>query len=352
MEEKIGLLNVNKDNQFCLEEENKLCLPKNNLISAIDNETYYYEKLADELLRYKRIQLFMLQASQYLTIHHFDYIIQTTEILILQSALFENFFKDLEPFETSSYVTSVGFDISNPEEHPPYSNKIKIDQQKPLDANTKSIELIEENCVSESKKMIEAPFNKWDKFVSSEENYLTFENSPFCSFYIIIHILKEKNVEVRVIDLKNKLIELYNEAKPRYFSNILSILSLQDKKEYVDKLKSNQIDFDSMILSEEYTLSHLDLLLLCNHFKIPIVLFSKSKFKNIQSNLSWMVLGENVDEDAFYFIYGSSLEGFSQIFLIENPIYLRDMVNYNKLSSKPDYKEHFITMENILSLET
>lgn len=352
LEEKIGLLNVNKDNQFCLEEENKLCLPKNNLISAIDNETYYYEKLADELLRYKRIQLFMLQASQYLTIHHFDYIIQTTEILILQSALFENFFKDLEPFETSSYVTNVGFDISNPEAHPPYSNKIKIDQQKPLDANTKSIELIEENCVSESKKIIEAPFNKWDKFVSSEENYLTFENSPFCSFYIIIHILKEKNVEVRVIDLKNKLIELYNEAKPRYFSNILSILSLQDKKEYVDKLKSNQIDFDSMILSEEYTLSHLDLLLLCNHFKIPIVLFSKSKFKNIQSNLSWMVLGENVDEDAFYFIYGSSLEGFSQKFLIENPIYLRDMVNYNKLSSKPDYKEHFITIENILSLET
>ena len=349
MEEKMAFVNLNKDNQFCFKEDNKLCLPKQHLLSKVDNTEYYYQKLADELLRYNRVRLFMLNPSQYLTIHHFDYKIQPFEILLLQSSLFDNYFKDLEPFETSSYVQNITFDISNPEEHPPYSNKIDLDSQNDIDDTNSSIELQRESCIVEKKSIKEAPFTNWEKFIEADSEYISFEKTPLCSFFVILSIIHKKTgMNMNILEIKNKLIEKYNELKPNYFIQILSMLKKQGKELFVQKLQKNEIDIESMVLDEEYFLTHLDFIILCVAYNLPVVLFSKSKFKNLSTNLDWMVLGGDTTINEFHFVYGTNENQKTETYLIEPAIPFQEMKAYEVSSKKADFKEHFITIEKIL----
>ena len=61
---------INKDDivGLCTENPNKLCIPTQHLISGIDNEQLYYNRLTDELIRYNRIRLFILESTKYLNI--------------------------------------------------------------------------------------------------------------------------------------------------------------------------------------------------------------------------------------------------------------------------------------------
>uniref|UniRef100_A0A6C0IP87 Uncharacterized protein n=1 Tax=viral metagenome TaxID=1070528 RepID=A0A6C0IP87_9ZZZZ len=349
IDEKIAFINVDKDNQFCLEDENKLCLPKKHLISELNNEKYYYQKLADELLRYKRVRLFMLNPTQYLTIRHFDYKISSFEILLLQSTLFDKYLSELEPFETSSYVHNVGFDMSNPEKHPTYSNKIDLTSQQQLDNTTHNINFIEKSCVIETKNIREAPFQKWEKFVSEESEYLSFENTPLCSFFIVLYMIQEKTkIKMDIADVKNKLIEQYNALKSTHYTKILNILSKQGNERLAVKLQKSEIDFESMILDEEYTLSLFDLFLLCNVFELPVILFSDNKFKNMGGNIDWMVLSGNIETDNFYFVYSSSSVGKTESYLIQPAIPYNQIKSLATYSKKTDYKEHFVDIDSIL----
>ena len=348
-EEKMAFVNFNKDNQFCLQQENKLCLPQEHLLSKIDNSNYYYEKLADELLRYKRVRLFMLNPSQYLTIHHFDYKILPFEILLLQSSLFDNYFKDLQPFETSSYVQNIGFDISNPEKHPLYSNKIESENQSDLKDTNKNMELYQENCILEEKNIKDAPFNGWEKFIDSESTYISYDKTPFCSFYIVISLIYKKlSVNMSIIELKNKLIEKYNELKGKYFIQILNLLKKQGKQDHVLKLQKNEIDFETMILDEDYFLTHLDFIILCKVYNLPVVLFSNNNFKNLSLKLDWLVCGGDLTVDLYYFVYGSSETQTTESYLIEPSIAFQEMKVYESVYKKPHFKEHFTNIESIL----
>lgn len=349
IEEKTAFINFNKDNQFCLKEDNKLCLPNEHLLSKVDNSEYYYQKLADELLRYNRVRLFMLNPSQYLTIHHFDYKIQPFEILLLQSSLFDNYFKDLQPFETSSYVKNITFDISNPEEHPPYSNKIDLNNQNDLDDANNSIDFQQESCIIEQKSIKEAPFTNWEKFIEADSEYISFEKTSLCSFFVILSIIHKKTgMSMNILELKNKLIEKYNDLKPNYFIQILSILKKQGKELFVQKLQKNEIDIESMVLDEEYFLTHLDFIILCVVYNLPVVLFSKSKFKNLSTNLDWMVLGGDTTINEFHFVYGTNENQKTETYLIEPAIPFQEMKAYEVASKKADFKEHFVTIEKIL----
>ena len=65
MNNHVEFVNVTP-NKISLIEENinskgELLITKQNLMSKLDNETNYYSKLADELIRYNRIKLFMFE---------------------------------------------------------------------------------------------------------------------------------------------------------------------------------------------------------------------------------------------------------------------------------------------------
>ena len=109
-------------NQFCLEKENVLCLPKNNLINNIDNSTLYFTRMADELLRFKRVQLFMLNTNEYMNISNTEYIINDNELFLLQTILFGNYFNDLDLKHNDKYIKNNSYDTAIPND---ISNAIK-----------------------------------------------------------------------------------------------------------------------------------------------------------------------------------------------------------------------------------
>ena len=92
---------------YCLTRKNKICIPKINLVSGVDNNILYYSRAADEIVRYKRIQLFMLEPRRYLNITNVEYSIFEDEILAISSILTDEYFEDLIPYNKNKYVKNI-----------------------------------------------------------------------------------------------------------------------------------------------------------------------------------------------------------------------------------------------------
>jgi hypothetical protein len=65
-------------------DECGLYIPKRNLVDNADNEHKYYTRLADELLRYRRIRAFMLHPNKYLTFDDIHYNLKDNEMLLFE----------------------------------------------------------------------------------------------------------------------------------------------------------------------------------------------------------------------------------------------------------------------------
>ena len=74
---------------YASENENEcgLYIPKRNLVDNADNEHKYYTRLADELLRYRRIRAFMLHPNKYLTFDEIQYNLKDNEMLLFEPDL-------------------------------------------------------------------------------------------------------------------------------------------------------------------------------------------------------------------------------------------------------------------------
>jgi hypothetical protein len=120
---------------FCLKKTGKICFPDKNLINPeTDNNTFYFARVCDELIRYKRIRLFMFDDKRYLNISNVDYSIEDDEVLLLNSVLTDEYFEDLVPFQNNKYVQNINYDIANPSKntgfYQHFSNDIPLNEQK------------------------------------------------------------------------------------------------------------------------------------------------------------------------------------------------------------------------------
>ena len=112
---------------FCLTKKGKMCIPKLNMVSNSDNSILYFIRAADELVRYKRIQLFMLEPRRYLNITNVDFSVYEDEVLMLASIVNDAYFDDLEPFNKNKYVKNITYENAEISKSNPfyqhYSNK-------------------------------------------------------------------------------------------------------------------------------------------------------------------------------------------------------------------------------------
>jgi len=86
--EKKGL-DSNVSDVSNVSDECGLYIPKRNLVDDSDNEHKYYTRLADELLRYRRIRAFMLHPNKYLTFDDINYNLKDDEMLLFEPDLKE-----------------------------------------------------------------------------------------------------------------------------------------------------------------------------------------------------------------------------------------------------------------------
>ena len=83
-----------KKRSFCFATEgNDICqilLPEKHLFpvgNTKDNETIYYGRIADELIRYEHIRSFLLEPKTFITFQKINYNLNEDEVLLLESVL-------------------------------------------------------------------------------------------------------------------------------------------------------------------------------------------------------------------------------------------------------------------------
>ena len=96
-----------------------LIIPKKNLINNEKNEELYYTRLSDEFVRYNKFRNFVFENSNVYSYGSVEYNILSNELLLFQSSLTQDFFKDLpstnkdnnfldtfDTFDTMGYVNT------------------------------------------------------------------------------------------------------------------------------------------------------------------------------------------------------------------------------------------------------
>jgi hypothetical protein len=292
-------------------EPAKLKIPKFNLMTEKENERIYFGRLADELLRYKRIQLFMFQSRVFLI--NTDYKINDDEFIILQTLLTSEYFKDLIPFNNNSYLKKITYDTAYPSVSISYANDaVSLEEQ----GNVYPIEevILETGCIEKEYAFIKGNnTSRWRKAFPTKTKEIEFKNdSPNCSFEVLMYIFKDKNPgqSMTVRQIKEIILNGYKKYFPEFREKIMTHLINGGKVDMMKRVNERLANFDDILVSEEYYLSDLDIWVFANETKTPIILFSSTNLKSIQwmdeatEEKDWIILfGDKRQE--FYFIRAS-----------------------------------------------
>ena len=290
---KAPLCKFNDDKDSC-----QILLPKENLInSTSDNEIYYYARMADELIRYNRIKSFILKPQIYLSFGTINYNLRDDEIILLESLITQEYFEDLKEAPFNKFVKYNSYDEAEPLKSIIYETSVEIDANMNMKNN--NVKDCGEPIVSKIYSI------RWKNCFPKDFTELEYEKTPYCSFYFIIDIIKNKDNKIfKINEIRNILFEEYQKYLQNYQQQILDILIKEGKKSLSNQVKSNLIDFESMIFSDNYFLTTFDYWLLVNKFKIPTFFISKSSNKNLieTNNKSLDMLGYGNKDNSFVFI--------------------------------------------------
>jgi hypothetical protein len=320
-----------------------LVLPTVNLVT--NEPSQYFEKMADELIRYSRTRTIFLSPQSHFGIASTGYNLNTDEIMLLESSL-KDYFKELsraKVLPNDNITTSVYDDVNPSKNEFLYLNEDKTEDEL-------KDTLTGQNCEPEVIDKLSAEVwrncfrnNAGDKF-----GEIIFNGTVYCTFKLVSYILNRKEIQDKTLkkmykdpnDIKTLLLSEYNkyfleyvvetqphkdrEAMVRMRDNLIlkfvKILVLQGKKTRGDQVKSGDMNFASFIEYPDYYLTLMDLWVLFQHFKIPVIFLSKSCL--FETNTKQLV--------------GFSEAGDGQVDMREKFIFI--MRTYPKKEKIPQYK--------------
>jgi hypothetical protein len=344
---ELNSCNSNSKNKkkFCLKETSddgncRLVIPKKNLIqNNYDNEIMYIAKLSDELIRYNRIRGYMFDRKIFLSFSNIGYNLRDDEMIILESMLTQDYFKDLVPIVKSEYVDFNTFDTANPLLTELYSN-----------VYDSSIGKIKQNICKTIKKSF--PTNIKDYYfgdlLPSTFNTLYFENiTSTCSFDIFIYILKneanrqgrEEFNDITFSDIKNILSNLYSDyisKNPSKINQIINVIKYYGMELIYNELNKDKTLIDKFVFLDNYNLTRLDIWMLSLYYKIPIILLSSLN----------KLLPETLNKFPLLTTYSLSKESSDIIFEIEEP--QNDLNNGYYIIISPPIKQNIITNYSLI----
>ena len=300
------------------------------------NRNIYYMRLADEILRFRRIQNFLFQPKTFLNISSgmTDYVLTSHEILILESFLTDEYFQDMVPFNVSKYIHQTNYDTSEPADmHGNKYNPIitQKDQQTmirklPMNAATTQQGIIMPECIvikSEKESLIRGNArNKWKTSFGNVATETEFKSDrPECTFAVILHVLNlsKHQPSIQTIEaVKKELWKGYTPYMEKYETVIRAILNTQNKR----KMLKNS-DLETVIETDEYFLTDLDIWVLATHLKLPIVLYVTGQLK--MTDIDWSFLAtiydKNTGTDNDSLLYGD-------LWFIYSPASMNKITNY------------------------
>ena len=295
---------VNPESPEC-----KIVLPQNNLINRqLDNRTFYYGKLADELLRYTRIRRFILsQSSALTTLMPINYDPREDEIILLYSQL-EPYFDHLDPIAAGTmnrFARYNTFETANPQLNPgqvPSSNYSNHVAEGRSPSPAPGLAPDGGVCVPFSTKPLTGAVAH---YFPKTMKLLAFEDAiGNCTFGAFISIMKEESAEyadMDVDDLKRILVSKYVELMKTHKIQMMN---------YYKHLSANRSTLiaspQDFIMNSFHYMTHLDLWILAQHFRVPVALIaSQIKHPLIENERAVLVLHGTSETDAFYYVSSS-----------------------------------------------
>jgi len=333
-----------------------LVLPKENLVTDIDNEEFYYGKMADELLRYNRIKSFMFKPQSYLSFGQVKYNLRDNEIIILQELLTQEFFENLIPFELNKYAKYNNYDNAEPIITQKYSKDVEInDMINPYH---------ERDCnPTEPTEILSA---KWRNCFPSDYKNIDYTGSNYCTMYMIIDIIKEvKGLQLKIEDLKEQLIEEYARITEDFtnkerINNIIDILR-EEAQFDANQLQDDGITFEQMILQDGFIAINFDLWLLLVKNEIPSIFISNKPINETRFNSYEFVCYKKDDNNndfvfiltpAMYRRKDYKLPEYKLIINGENKckLNINNFINEDCVNNLNTAIDHYISVEDYLDI--
>ena len=280
---------------LCAVESGKcnMILPEKNLITKKINEPIYYNKMADELIRYNRIRSFMIQPQTYLSFGNIGYNLRDNEIILIQSLLTQDYFESLIPAVLNKYTKYSSYDEVQPVKTQVYDNLVT----SLTDLDRKKYESI---CETEIKDSITSSI--WKPCFPDNYKEIIYNKNYICTFQFIIDLIERKTGEKFSINqIKNLLFDEYKKYLGSYMDKLVDILVLEGKKTLGDQVHSGTLSFSNLIYTDNYFLTLFDIWLLIVKFQIPTIFISQKNILQTKYEKHEFV-GYGTREDDFAFI--------------------------------------------------
>jgi hypothetical protein len=357
--------------------ETELSIPKTNLLAdpdkprnpTTDNEQLYFMRMADELLRYNRVRMFMFDTKKYFNLVDVNYQINDHEYIITQSTLNSDTFADLVPFRSSKYVQNTNYDTAVPAIHQTYAeNVVTLDEQyeQPIPEDTTNAE-----CIQSIINIVGNVHSMWKKSFPNTSREFVFKKTVECSFGVMMTIFQSHTgVPHSIAQIKEKLWEGYSRLiqKDRmHLFRFIDIMNFQGKKKLMEAIIQKKMTFETRIFSEEYYLSDLDIWVLAHTYKLSIILFNPNQLKGFVSRkeraitpkMEWVICGGNTTEKYFFIrsnITAKDIQtsGIAQYHLVQPVIAINETKEFYRvfdraISGDPEYKRNVWTIDQMLS---
>jgi hypothetical protein len=274
----------------------QLIIPKKNLLTNSDNELYYFSKMADELIRYSRINSFIFQPQSYLSFGNLGYNLREDEIIVIQSLLNAEYFEGLVPAEINTYAKYNSYDTAEPIISQNYENRKDVEEELNPVARVEE----DQNCVPTSTGKISSII--WKGCFPSSFEELLYENTSFCGFHMLIDVInKSKGVKLSIGELKASLLEEYVKYLIKYEGQIVDILIEEGKKTLGDQVKAGTLSFQNFIYADNYFITNFDIWIILQKYNVPCVLISSKTILETDYKKNEFVLYGD-DRDDFLFI--------------------------------------------------
>ncbi len=323
---------------LCAYSENGKCiviLPRKNLITNKLNETIYYGKMADELIRYNIIRTFIFQPQQFISFGNIGYNLRDNEVIILQSLLTQEYFETMIPTIINKYVKFNSYDEAEPIITELYDNKINsLDEAIGRKNSNECLKIMNEEITS----------SIWKNCFPSNYKEIQYSKVNYCSYMFIIDLIEKRNgKKLSISNLKNILYEEYKKYLNKFIDKIVDILIIEGKKTLGDQVKADSLSFLNFIYTDSYFLTTLDLWLLVNKFEIP-TFFISHKYLLQTDYKKHIFLGygnENDKKFAFIIIPGlrpENVPGYKLILSNNNDVFIPidDIEKLNQCNSFKD----------------
>jgi hypothetical protein len=309
-----------------------IILPKYNLITGKENELTYYSKIADEIIRNKRISFLILNSTSFVSFSEINFNINDNEIILLKSLLKTYFNKPLIKIPKNKYINHTTYDDAQSmkeykKDTHEYINNIKDDA-------IFNISFCNTTFPTELKSV-------WQKtFIEGTNEIIYNSNEIYCTYQPLIDLYANKYKTILTLQtIKNDLYEEYQKYTQIYYNKLIQINGKEGNNVIINKILDHQISLNTAIMINGYKLVIFDLWLLAIRYKLPIIIFANRK------------LAETHSTTPFLKLYGGINDNYALIIINKGPQYkliTHDSIDETGVVNSDSYN-YFFKIDYIIS---